>query len=327
MYLGVDGGGTKTAFVMLDTDGGIVASHTEPTCSHLAVGLDGMQHVLRNGVQEVCLQSGVALKDLSFSFFGLPCYGEDSSLIDALDKVPGVILGSSAYRCGNDMICGWAAGAGCADGVHIVAGTGSIGYGERGSLSARVGGWSEVFGDEGSAYWIARAGLEAFTRMSDGRMEKTLLHKLMAERLELSCDLDVCALVLSQWNGSRTKIASLSKLIAEAASLADPVALGIFDRAAGELALIIKCLTAKLHFPERDTVVATYSGGVFQAGSLIIDPLEAALRAWPQRCVLKRPDYQPDIGAAIYAAKLYGKAFSADSLNKLKVSSIKNTVQ
>ncbi|WP_339896569.1 BadF/BadG/BcrA/BcrD ATPase family protein [uncultured Gilvimarinus sp.] len=327
MYLGVDGGGTKTAFVMLDTDGDIVARHTEPTCSHLEVGLDGMRHILRNGVQEVSRQSGIALKDLDFSFFGLPCYGEDSSLTDVLDEAPGVILESSAYRCGNDMICGWAAGAGCADGVHIVAGTGSIGYGERGALSARVGGWSEIFGDEGSAYWIARAGLEAFTRMSDGRMEKTLLHKLMAERLELSFDLDVCALVLSRWNGSRTKIASLSKLVAEAASLADPVALDIFDRAAGELALIAKSLIDKLQFAERDTVVATYSGGVFQAGALIIEPLEAALLAGPQRCVLKRPDYQPDIGAALYAAKLSGKALSGDSLNNLKFSRINNTVQ
>ena len=34
---------------------------------------------------------------------------------------------------------------------------------------ARVGGWGELFGDEGSAYWIAVQGLNAFTRMSDGR--------------------------------------------------------------------------------------------------------------------------------------------------------------
>ena len=74
-----------------------------------------------------------------------------------LDAMPAALLGHRRYRCGNDMVCAWAGSLGGEDGINIVAGTGSIGYGERAGASARAGGWGEVFGDEGSAYWIARA--------------------------------------------------------------------------------------------------------------------------------------------------------------------------
>ena len=52
--------------------------------------------------------------------------------------------------------------------TNIVAGIGSICYGERNGAIARCGGWGELFSDEGSAYWIACRGLNLFSRMSDG---------------------------------------------------------------------------------------------------------------------------------------------------------------
>ncbi len=67
-------------------------------------------------------------------------------------------------------------------------------YGERQGIGHRVGGWGELFGDEGSAYWIAAQGLNAFSRMSDGRLPKGPLHALMKKRLEVSGDLDVVSL-------------------------------------------------------------------------------------------------------------------------------------
>ncbi len=93
-----------------------------------------------------------------------------------LDAMPEPLLGHRRYRCGNDMVCAWAGSLGGEDGINIVAGTGSIGYGERRGRSARAGGWGEVFGDEGSAYWIAVQGLNVFTRMSDGRLPKGSLY-------------------------------------------------------------------------------------------------------------------------------------------------------
>ena len=54
----------------------------------------------------------------------------------------------------------------------------------------RVGGWGDLFGDEGSAYWISIKGLNAFTRMSDGRLPVGPLHEALRTHLELAADLD-----------------------------------------------------------------------------------------------------------------------------------------
>ena len=74
------------------------------------------------------------------------------------------------------MVCGWAGALACQDGINIVASTGSIAYGEYRNRRGRAGGWGEMFGDEGSEYWVARQGLIAFARMSDLRSPKGPLY-------------------------------------------------------------------------------------------------------------------------------------------------------
>ena len=75
------------------------------------------------------------------------------------------------------MVCSWAGSLACADGISVIAGTGSMAYGEYAGRQARCGGWGELIGDEGSAYWIAREGMNLFSRMSDGRAARGPLHR------------------------------------------------------------------------------------------------------------------------------------------------------
>lgn len=85
----------------------------------------------------------------------MPGYGEVSAGIPVLDAAPHPKLGHERYACDNDMVCGWAGSLGGADGINVISGTGSMTYGEHRGCGTRVGGWAELFGDEGSAYWIA----------------------------------------------------------------------------------------------------------------------------------------------------------------------------
>ena len=167
MFLGVDGGGTKTEFVCIDEDGHQLASITTGTTYHLEVGIDEAVRRLTSGVAAICTALRCQPSDLSYVFFGLPAYGEDHAIDPRLHSACGALLASDRFTCGNDMICGWAGSLACEDGINIVAGTGSIGYGERLGRTARAGGWGEIFGDEGSGYWIALQGLAAFARMSE----------------------------------------------------------------------------------------------------------------------------------------------------------------
>ena len=183
LYLGVDGGGTKTALVLIDSDGNIRATHVAPGSYYLSIGLDALGALLAEAARAVLEKAAVSADALDFAFFGLPAYGEDSDLLRTLSRMPQQFLRADAFLCGNDMVCGWAGSLLCRDGISIVAGTGSICYGERNGAAARSGGWGELFSDEGSAYWIACRGLNLFSRMSDGREARGALYDLVRQSL------------------------------------------------------------------------------------------------------------------------------------------------
>jgi N-acetylglucosamine kinase-like BadF-type ATPase len=232
-----------------------------------------------------------------------------------LDALPEPLLGHRRYRCGNDMVGAWAGSLGGADGINIVAGTGSIGYGERGGRSARAGGWGEVFGDEGSAYWIAVQGLNVFTRMSDGRLPKGPLHATFRAALGLTIDLDLCAKVMNAH--TRGSIAAMSQLVARAAHDGDASAIGIFDDAARELAAVVEAVRQALEFDASESVPVSYSGGAFNAGVLILGPFQRHLAAHSGSYRLTAPIAPPSAGAVIYAASLAAQPLALPAMQRL----------
>lgn len=303
-YLGVDGGGTKTRFALVDGDGRLLAQAQCGTTYHPQVGLQGVHEVLSDGIASVLRETGMQAADIRHAFFGLPAHGEDSQATSRLDAIPRAILGHDRYACDNDMVCGWAGSFACADGINIVAGTGSIGYGQRQGKAARAGGWGEAFSDEGSAHWIATRGLNAFSRMSDGRLARGPLHAVFKDALRLERDLDVCARIYGEQALPRDEIARLSRLVALAAAQGDVIARGIYERAGCELAAIVDALRIALGFAEGEPVPVSHSGGAFSAGALLLDPLMTALHAACPAYAPRQPLHEPHYGAALYAIKL-----------------------
>jgi len=304
VYLGVDGGGTKTRFALIDGDGRLLGEAELGTTYHPHVGLDGVCAILAEGVADVLDAARLTLADIGYAFFGLPAYGEDSRVMAQLQACPEAILGHHRYACDNDMVCGWAGSLACADGINIVAGTGSIGYGQRQGIAARAGGWGEAFSDEGSAYWIAMRGLNAYSRMSDGRLPKGPLHAIINTHFQLDNDLDICAHVYGGKSYARGELAQLSCQVAEAARAGDAVAADIFRDAGQELARICDTLRLALHFEADEPVPVSWSGGAFNAGELLLAPLRDALSAASPHFDMRPPLHVPHYGAALYAALL-----------------------
>ena len=304
VYLGVDGGGTKTRFALIDANGQLLAEAQLGTTYHPQVGLDGVCTVLGEGIARVLAASGRTAQDIGHAFFGLPAYGEDSQATARLRTCPARLLGHDRYTCDNDMVCGWAGSLACADGINIVAGTGSIGYGQRQGKAARAGGWGEAFSDEGSAYWIAMRGLNAYSRMSDGRLPKGPLHAILNAHLKLDNDLDLCAHVYGGNGCARGDLAQLSQQVAEAANAGDAASRAIFHDAGRELAAIVDALRVALGFAPGEAVPVSYSGGAFNAGDLLLAPFTNALRTASPDFALHAPQHAPHYGAALYAARL-----------------------
>ena len=318
MYLGVDGGGTKTAYALIDADGGLRATHYAGSVSHLSGGVGTATALLREGIGAVLAKGDLRPTDVSFAYFGLPSYGEDSATTAQLDAMPSSVFDAAKYRCGNDMICSWAGSLACRDGVSVIAGTGSMAYGEYAGRRARAGGWGELIGDEGSAYWLAREGMNLFSRMSDGRASRGPLYELVRARLGLDIDLDLCALVYGETVNTRAAFAQFAPLVDAAAQAGDRQAGAIFARAADELVVIVGAVRRALAVPGEVVLPVSYSGGAFSGSALLLSSFRDALAdaALPFEC--RPPLFPPLIGAALNAARLAGSGLSETALTTLR---------
>ncbi len=211
------------------------------------------------------------------------------------------------------MICSWAGSLACEDGISVIAGTGSMAYGEYEGRSARAGGWGELIGDEGSAYWIAREGMNLFSRMSDGRGARGPLHALVRERLSIQLDLDLCSHIYGEGADKRNVFAQFAPLVHEAATAGDAQAADIFRRGADEL---VECVLATRHalsVPDSVALPVSWSGGVLSGSQLMLKAFRDALAAARPPLDYRQPKYSPDVGAALYAARLTGAPLKPDA--------------
>ena len=317
-WLGVDGGGTKTRFDLYDGDMNLLQTLRLPTCHVMQVGADGMRTVLEEGVRTLTAGSdepvGIG--------FGLAGYGADPRLRAQIGAVVADVAAGRPYELVNDVEAAWASGLGLADGIVVICGTGSIAYGRHGERSCRTGGWGFQVGDEGSGYWIGRETLRLFSRQADGRDVRGPLYDTVMERLKLDDPYGVIAYVRDEMRGDRTKIASLTRVLKAAALAGDEQALGVYDRAAAELADLVDTIRRELFAggESRDgktgddvvpNVPVIYWGGVFEgAGPLLLEPLERAL---PSGCELRKPLHGPTVGPCLLLRERIGAEGDAEN--------------
>ena len=317
-YLGVDGGGTKTKFSLTNEYGEIICEVNKPTSHYLQVGLDGLTNILNEGIDDICKEAKITRDDIASSFIGAPGFGDikadEERILDAVKKA----FKNMKHAVGNDGQNALAGGLKGEDGINIVAGTGSIGFGHN-SLNNKTlscGGWHHAIGsDEGSGYWISNKVLHEFTRQSDGRDNKTTLYYKLKEYLDIKEDGDIISIVVDKWNLDRTKMASFCKFTANLYKENDPYAIKFIKDAAYELADIIKTLYIKLEF--KGKVKVSYTGGVFNMGDIILNHLKSNLDE--SKFELVAPSLSPDKGSLILALQNDGKEITQtiiDNLNK-----------
>ena len=233
LLLGVDGGGTKTAFLLTDQTGRTLAEDTAPGSSYKQIGIDPVAKQLLSGAKRCLDAAGAPWEALAGVCLGLPCLGEsaegDSALLTSLRRA----FSTVALLNVNDAEVGFSGSLAGDEGVNIVAGTGSIAFGRnsRGE-TARCGGWSEFFGDEGSCYWAGRRTMELFSKEADGRLPKNALYEIIRMEFSLAEDFAFIDLMERAFLSSRRKVASLQPLLERAARAGDAAAAEIYRQEA-----------------------------------------------------------------------------------------------
>lgn len=311
-YLGIDGGGTKTHFLLCDGDGRKLAETFLGTSSHLEIGLAGVKALALEGVHTLLAQVGGTAADIAAVGWGLPYYGElpdkDAELL-AMSKT--LLPRAMAYLC-NDVEVGMAGSLALQPGVHIVAGTGAMTMAmNAGGQTARCGGWQEHFSDEGSAYWLGMQTLNLFTRQADGRLPKAALYHRLRRELGLVEDIQLNQYYLEHLAGQRKKIARIQLILEQAALQGDKSAVQVYRCGATQLFWLAEGAASSLSLPWKGLRVSYY-GGVFKAGALVLQPLEELVQAKGGQ--LAAPLLSPAAGAALLAAR----AKRPDSVGNLR---------
>jgi glucosamine kinase len=170
-YLGIDGGGSKTTFLLVDEYYNEICHVQSGPSNHLSVGADIAKQSIAQGISQlterpniVCAGFAGAGRPESVAFY--------RELLQSLIPGTQVIIESDAFIASIGAI-------GIDPGVLLIAGTGSIVIGRDKDRSMfRVGGWGPYFGDEGSGFWIGREAVRAALRSIDAQAPTELTHRV-----------------------------------------------------------------------------------------------------------------------------------------------------
>lgn len=240
-FAGVDGGGTKTALVIVDQDGNELARDSTTTSNAAVVGHEKAGDTLRKLIASNAATAGVPLP-LKGIWCGLS--GSDRPEDHALlrprleDLAEDLMMTNDA-----ELAIG---GLPNRVGVAMVSGTGSIAFGRNAvGERKRAGGWGHIFGDHGSGYDVARLALTAFSAQVDGYGPDTSLVQRFTEYWQLPEPHSIINRVYDP-NTSKGDIARLSRLVVDEASKGDSVSQRILADAAKYLAIYADAVARQL---------------------------------------------------------------------------------
>ena len=294
-FLGIDGGGTKTHAVITDAKYRVLGEGFSGASNPLRAGLEQAVANVEAALDEACSQAGVARRDITAACIAIagvnhPIHYE--TMKHALDR---------ALRIGHmELVTDVrAALEGALDGqpgVIIVAGTGSIAMGINGAGEMeRSGGWGPIMSDEGSGYDIARRALRAVVASFDGRQQPTILTERICRELGIASAADLPGVIYNS-DSEAVEIASLAKLVTEAAEEGDAVAREILAGAGRELGQLAISVIEKLGLQAQSFRVACV-GSVFHSGEYVLGSLREAVRRVAPAAEIGPPLFSPPIGA------------------------------
>ncbi|HEY9595580.1 MAG TPA: BadF/BadG/BcrA/BcrD ATPase family protein [Spirochaetia bacterium] len=295
-FLGVDGGGTKTACVVGDESGAVLGAATGPGSNHQTVGAAQTEAVLRRVVAAALAHAGVRADAVRFAIFGLA--GADLPADFALlGPVCARVLGHARYRVLNDGWIGLKAGNPDYWGVVTSCGTGTCILGRtRDGREVALRNMTYELGNWGGGVDLARDAVRGACRSEEGTGPKTPLETEVPRALGVD---SVAALVGPVTAGSfdPQSVAAAASLVFRLANEGDAVCQEILlrmGRVLGEMAGGV-ARRLELHCEEFPAVL---TGSVFRGDSpLFIDEYTTTLHRAAPRARIVRSTRKPVMGA------------------------------
>lgn len=272
LTIGIDGGGTKTV-ALLSRDGNAIG-RGEGGPSNLQTAGSRAFASLDDAVRSAFDAAGLARQSVGVACMGLAGADRPGDRARLLDWASRVRL-AQHVEITTDGALLLAAGTPDGWGLAVVAGTGSIVIAkDQAGNMLRAGGWGPLLGDEGSAYKLTLAGLQAVTLAADGRGPATKLAERFLAALAVPTPQAMVPKVYGEMD--RPALAALAHVVVESADGGDPVAESIVQRFVNELADAVHCALRRA-FGDAKAVPLALSGGMLLAFATYRDRFLAAL--------------------------------------------------
>ncbi|HZQ36704.1 MAG TPA: BadF/BadG/BcrA/BcrD ATPase family protein [Dehalococcoidia bacterium] len=289
--LALDGGGSKTVCLIADQSGRVLGWGRGGPSNLSFASAEAAGAAIREAIVAACARAGLS-SDGEPAIDVAVCGGPVrppfmAETVAQAVQPPCYRFAAEAESCLASGGANW--------GALVLAGTGSFEYARaKEGHEHRCDGWGSLFGDEGSAYDIARRALVAVARAEDGRGPPTALREAVLARFGVESFRAVSRRIYGE-NLPRDAIAGLSPLVSQAAN-ADAVAREILHEAAMALAHgALTCIRAVGLQEQRFPLVLC--GGAFRAGQPMIAPLVEAVRSQAPGAEPVRPRFEPVYGA------------------------------
>lgn len=274
LFLGIDGGGTKTQVLIGRSNGHdleVLGAGQGGPSNPRAVGFEAAFASIATAVVDAWNSCGLPKRPVDCAAVCLAGAGREDEKtkvrswmieqgialrVNMISEAEAVLAGASCREVELPSAATSDLSNRVEAEVALICGTGSLAWGRRADQLTRVarsGGWGYLLGDEGSGYWIGQQLLQLACRVADGRSSDEIVLQAVLKLLKLDSASEIVAWCYRDI-ASRNRIANLAKLAFELRAI-DAVS-SIIDRAATELAVMIAAVVDQLEVHNFSLAVA-----------------------------------------------------------------------
>lgn len=269
--IGVDCGGTKTEAVAYDSQTGQEIAKVIGGFGNIVVdyevGISNIKNVVLNLFKKVeknkCLE-------LVFGIAGIDTGGLKEKVLTDLKEIYAgrIVLINDGQLAHYAILKG-------KDGITLTAGTGSVVLGLKGDVWYRVGGWGHLFGDKGSAYWIAK---QAVIKSLEEHDDNLLPSEMTLSIFTYFQVKDVFELTKKLYQLSKGEVATITQIVAKLAAENNKDACLILNQAGDDLARQVVQMTKKFPLMSGQEVFEIgLNGGVIEKNENVLQSFKKHL--------------------------------------------------
>ena len=311
--LGVEGGGTKTAWVLVEAVTGpdtaswefrVIDQGKLPPSNFRLTTPERLRVIFAELPKQID-RAGVFLAG---------CATEEDRR--SLKQICLEIWRNAKIVTGSDRDSGLAAALDRGDGIVVNAGSGSSATGRRGERIERAGGWGHILGDAGGGYFLSIQALRLILREHDLhrgeiRFAAKILHALSLNNLD----------ELVRWvqTADKMDIAMLAPVVFEAANEGDARMMEIIEEGARVLCEYTEAVASGLHLLAPKVALI---GGLFYRDSIYTHAFRRRLKKNLPDARVAVAESAPELGAAWLASELCDHAAVRPKLSETEIDGL-----